>query len=133
MASTAATYLATILAIFSSFFPFSGLPIESPVAADFWLPVEAVFDFPVETGGTVLACLAEGASPFDFNEVALGVPLLTWTFSVLSTLLRNLFSLGVSVGLSPSVLAAWFFSCFYLCSSFGALAVVSWPFPFFSA
>ena len=106
VASPAATSLARISAIFSFCFPFSGLPVESPVVANFWLPVEAGFNFPVETDGTVLACLAEGDFSFNFAKVALEVPSLTWTFSVLSTLLYSLFSLGVSVVLSRSVLAA---------------------------
>ena len=106
VASTAATSLARISAVFSFCFPFSGLPVESPVVADFWLPVEVVFNFPVETDDTILACLAEGAFSFNFAEAALEVPSLTWTFSVLSTLLCSLFSLGISVVLSPSILAA---------------------------
>lgn len=68
--STTAASLARISAIFPFCVPFSGLPVESPVAADFWLPVEVVFYFPVETGGTVLAYLAEGALSFDFAEAA---------------------------------------------------------------
>ena len=112
-------------------FPFSGLPVESPVATDFWLPVEAVFYFPVETGGTVLAYFAEYAFLFDLVEAAVKVPLLTSNGSVLSTLLCNLFSLGINMDLSSFSLAT-FFSCFSFCSFFGALAVGSWPFPFFS-
>ena len=133
VASTAATSQARILVVFSFCVLFSGLPVESPLVADFWLPVEAVFNFHVETDGTILACLAEGAFSFNFAEAALEVPSLMWTFSVLSTLLCSLFSLGVSVVLSPSILAAWFLSCFAFSYFFGVLARVSWPLTFFSA
>ena len=118
VASTAAASLARISANFSFCCPFSGLSVESPVVAGFWLPVEAVFKlpveiafwFPVEADGTVLACLA---------EAVLGVPSLAWTFSVLSTLLCSFFSLGVGVILPPPVLAAWPFSCVPFYSFFG--------------
>lgn len=133
VASIAAASLARISAIFSFGFPFLGIPVESRIVADFGPPVEVDFNFPVETEGTVLACLAEGAYSFDFSETALGVPSMTWTFSVLSTLLCSLFSLGVSVVLAPSILAALFLSCFPFCSPFGVLARVSWPVSFFSA
>jgi len=60
-ASTAATSLARISTNFSFYFPFSELPIESPVA-DFWLPVEAVFTLPD------LACMAGGVFVFNFSN-----------------------------------------------------------------
>jgi len=141
VASTAAASLARISADFSFCCPFSGLPVESPVVVGFWLPVEAVFKlpveiafwFPVEADGTVLACLAEGAFSFSLAEVALGVPSLAWTFSVLSTMLCSLFSFGVGVILPPLVLAAWPFSCVAFYSFFGVFPGVSCPLAFFSA
>ena len=97
VASTATASRARISAVFSFYVLFSGLPVESPIVADFWLRVEAVFNFPVETDGTVLACLVEGAFFFSLAVAALGVPSLAWNFSVLSTLLCSLFSPWVLV------------------------------------
>ena len=127
MASTAAASLARISAGFSFGYPFFRLPVEIPVVAGFWLPIEAIFGLPVEPVGTILACLAEGAFSFSLVEVALQFPSLDWTFSVLSALLCSLFSLGVCVILPPTVLAsaAWPFSRGSLYSFFGGLPGVS--------
>src|ERR1700728_835537 len=46
-ASTTASSLARISADFFFCCPPFGLPVESPVAVAFWLPVEVVFNFPV--------------------------------------------------------------------------------------
>ena len=104
-----------------------------PVEAVFGLPVEMAFWLPVEPIGTVLACLAGGAFSFSLAMVALGVPSLAWTCSVLSTLLCSLFSLGVGVILTPTVLVAWPFSCVPFYSFFGVLPRVSCPLAFFCA
>jgi len=137
--STVAASLARILADFSFSYLFSGLPIESVVVAGFWLPVEAVFKLPVEIAfwvdveadGTSLAYLAKGAFSFSLAEATSGVPSLAWTFSVLSTLLCSLFSLGVGVILPPPVLVVWFFSCVPFYSFFGVFPGVSFPLAFF--
>jgi len=140
VASTATASLARISAEFSSCCLFSRLSVESLVVVGFWLPVEVVFNLPVETSfpvpveadGIDLAYLAKGALSFSLAEATLGVPLPTWTSSVLSTLLCSLFSLGVGVILPTSVLAAWFFSCGHLCSFYDVLFGVSFPLTFFS-
>ena len=130
-ASTVTTSLSRISALFSFGFLSLGLPVEGSVSADFWLPVEAVFSLPVETGGTDLAGLADGVFLFGLGEAAFEVPIVTWACSVLPTLLCNLFSLGVKVDFSPFSSAA-FSSCFPFWSFFGVLAVGSWPLSFFS-
>lgn len=107
--------------------------------AGFWLPVEDVFNLlvetsfwvPVEVDGIALACFAEGALSFLFAEATLGVCLLAWTSSILSTLLCRLFSMGVGVILPTPVLAAWPFSC-GPCYFFGVFPGVSFPLAFFS-
>jgi len=141
VASIASASLARISADFSFCCPSFGIPVESPVVIAFGLPVEAVFNFPieilccfpVEAEGTVLAYLAEGTFPFNLAEVALGVPLLTWTFSVRSALLCSLFSLGVGAILSSPVLAACPFSGVPFYSFFSVLPGVSCSLTFFSA
>ncbi len=81
MASTAAASLARISTNLSFCCPFFGLPVESPVAVAFWLPVEAIFTIPVEMAFwlpveavfTDLACLAGGAFSFTCAMVSLAV------------------------------------------------------------
>jgi len=92
VASIAAASLAKISGDFSFCYPFPRLPVESPVVAVLWLPVEIVFCLPVEIVCWLpaepvfpdLACLAGGAFSLICAVVSLGVPLLVWTFSFLS-------------------------------------------------
>jgi len=109
VANTAAASLAKISGNFSFCCPVSKLCVESLVLTVVWLPIEMVFWLPVGTVFTVLVCLARGAFPFNFAMVALGVSSLSWTFSVLSALICNRFTLGVCAFLPPTVLgsAAW--------------------------
>ena len=69
-ASTATASLSRIFAFFSFGFLSLGLPVEGPATADFCLPLEAGFGFPVETGGTDLASLADGVLLFGLGEAA---------------------------------------------------------------
>ena len=109
VASTAAASLAKISGDISFCCSVSMLPVESLVLTVFWLPVETVF--------TISIYLATGVFSFNFVVVALGVPSPAWTFSVLSTLICNRFSLGICAFIPPTVLgsSAWPFSCFSSC------------------
>ena len=62
--------LAIISADFSLCCPFSELPVESPVVAGSWLPVEAVFCLPIETNFPDFACMAGGVFFFNFAMVS---------------------------------------------------------------
>ena len=88
--------------------------------------------FPIGIEGTVLAYLAAGTFSFNLAEVALGVPLLSWTFSVRSALICSRFSLCVGAIPSSLVLAACFTGVPF-CSILGALPLVSCLLVFFSA
>ena len=134
-ASTAAASLAKISGDFFFCCSVSMLPVESPVSTVFMLHVEKIFMLPVETVSTVSVCLAGCVFPFNLCVVALVVPSFVWTFSVLSALLCNHFSLGVCAFLPPTVLgsAAWPFSCLSSRFFYGGLSWVSLPLAFSSA
>lgn len=101
----------------------------------FWLPVETVFWLPVELVFTILCCLAGGAFSFNFVVVSLGLPSLSWTFSVFYALISNRFSIGVCPFIPPTVLASetWPFPHSSSCTFYGGLSRVSLPLALSSA